>query len=180
MDVDFFAGNEGKINWACMPCKGHLPELFWSENDIWAVAAFNTNEAFALKQYGGTFQLTMGQLASRVTDTGVDDRNLGRWAWTQFKGRHGHSTHIVLVYVPCCSEGEETVYKQHCRHLRKNGIMDCPRHVLLRDLKLQLVTWRQAGDRLIVFLDANEDMTSGIFNDMLTGEGLHMKEAIRA
>jgi hypothetical protein len=28
------------------------------------------------------------------------------------------------------------------------------------------------------FLDANEDMTSGAFHAMLTGEGLHMREAI--
>jgi exonuclease III len=135
MEVDFFVGNEGKINWARMPHEGRLPELFRSENDLRAVAAFNSNESFALKQYGGTFQLTMGQLASRVAETGVDDRNLGRWAWTQFKGRNGHSTRIVSVYVPCRSDGEETVYKQHQRHLRTIGIMDCPRHVLLHDLK---------------------------------------------
>ena len=115
--------------------------MFRSENDLRSVAAFNSNESFALKQYGGTFQLTMGQLAARVADTGVDDRNLGRWAWTQFKGRHGHSTHIVSVYVPCCSTGEETVYKQQSRHLRQHRIMECPRTVLLRDLKWQLVTW---------------------------------------
>lgn len=28
MDVDFFAGNEGKINWARMPRSGRLPESF--------------------------------------------------------------------------------------------------------------------------------------------------------
>ena len=80
MDVDFFAGNESKINWARMPHSGLLPEMFRSENDLRTVAAFNSNESFALKQYGGTFQLTMGQLVARVSDMGVDDRNLGRWA----------------------------------------------------------------------------------------------------
>jgi hypothetical protein len=178
MDVDFFAGNESKINWACMPRQGRLPELFRSENDLRTVAAFNSNESFALRQFGGTFHLAMGQMASRVDDTGVDDRNLGRWAWTLFKGRNGHSARIISVYVPCRSEGEETVYQQQCQHLRKNGITDCPRLVLLRDLKQQLLTWRQSGERLIVFLDANEDTTSGGFHDMLTGNGLHMREAV--
>jgi hypothetical protein len=178
MEVDFFAVNESKINWARMPRQGRLPELFCSENDLRTVAAFNSNESFALKQFGGTFQLAMGQMASRVDDTGVDDWNLGRWAWTLFKGCNGHSACIVLVSVPCNSDGEETVYRQHCRHLCKNGITECPRLVLLSDLKQQLLTWQQSGERLIVFLDANEDMTSGGFHDMLTGNGLHMREAV--
>jgi hypothetical protein len=97
MEVDFFAGNESNINWARMPRSGRLPELFRSENEVRTVAAFNTTESFALRQFGGTFQLTMGQFASRVDDTGVDDRNLGRWAWTLFKGRNGHSARIVSV-----------------------------------------------------------------------------------
>jgi hypothetical protein len=80
VDVDFFAGNEGKINWACMPHSGCLPESFWSKNDLRTVAAFNSNENFALKHFGGTFQLTMGQLAARVHDTGVDKQHLSRWA----------------------------------------------------------------------------------------------------
>ena len=147
MDADFFAGNESKLNWAKMPPSGRLSEMFRSENDLRTVAAYNSNESFALRQYGGTFHLTMGQLASRVADAGVDDRNLGRWAWTRFKGRNGHSTCIISVYVPCRSNGEETVFKQHQRHLRQNNIMDCPRRVLLRELRQQLISWRNAGDR---------------------------------
>jgi hypothetical protein len=131
-----------------------------------------------LKQYGSTFQLTMGQLVAHVVDMGVDDCNLGQWAWTQFKGWHGQSTRIILVYVPCCSAGEETVYKQHCHHLHKQGILECPCSVLLRDLKWQLFTWQEAGDQLVVFLDANKDMMVGLFYDMLTGNGLHMQEAV--
>ena len=146
MEVDFFAGNESKINWARMPKAGRLPEMFRSENDLRTVAAYNSNELFALRQFGGTFQLTMGQLASRVAEKGVDTRNLGRWAWTQLKGRHGCSTHIISVYVPCLSVGEETIYKQHWRHLQSQNIMECPRQVLLRDLRQQLLAWRSAGD----------------------------------
>ena len=54
----------------------------------------------------------MGQLASYAADKGVDDQNLGHWAWTQLKGCQGPPTRIVLVYVPCQSTGEETVYRQ--------------------------------------------------------------------
>ena len=55
MEVDFFAGIEGKINWAQMPKAGRLPAMFRSENELHTVAAFNSNESFALRQYGGTF-----------------------------------------------------------------------------------------------------------------------------
>ena len=112
MELDFFMGNESKINWAHMPPAGWLPELFQSDTALHTMAAFNSNESFSLRQYGGTFQLTMGQLASYVVDKGVDDWNLGCWAWTQCKGRQGPPTRIVSVYVPCRSTGEETVYRQ--------------------------------------------------------------------
>ena len=68
MELDFFTGNESKINWAHMPPAGQLPELFQSDNALCTVAAFNSNESFSLHQYGGTFQLVMGQIASYVVD----------------------------------------------------------------------------------------------------------------
>ena len=88
-------------------------------------------------------------------------------------------THIVLVYVPCCSEGEETVHKQQVQYYWQHGVFACPQAILLKDFKAALIAWWQAGECLIVFLDANEDMTSpGPFHDMLTGNGLHMHEAV--
>jgi hypothetical protein len=141
MEIDFFAGNESKINWAKMPPSGRLPEIFRSENDLRTVVAFNLNESFGLRQYGGTFQLTMGQMAAHVRDKGVDDRNLGRWAWTRLSGCNGHLTRIFLAYVPCQSTGEETVYRQHARYLRWQGILTCPRQVLLQDLRALLISW---------------------------------------
>jgi hypothetical protein len=42
-----------------------------------------------------------------------------------------------------------------------------------------LIEWWQAGDRIIIFLDANEDMMAGPFQQMLMGNGsLHMREAV--
>jgi hypothetical protein len=66
-----------------MPRSGRLPELFRTENALRAVAGYNTHENFSRRQYGGTFQLTFDSLAARVVDTGIDDRGLGRYAWTK-------------------------------------------------------------------------------------------------
>ena len=71
-EADFFVGNEAQINWHMMPCSGHLPELFCSENALRTIVAYNTHENFSRHQYGGTFQLTFGALAAHVVETGVD------------------------------------------------------------------------------------------------------------
>jgi hypothetical protein len=181
IEADFFAGNEAQINWSLMPRSGSLPEIFWSENALRTVAAYNTHENFSRRQYGGTFHLTFGALAARVVDTGVDDSNLGRYAWTKFQGRNGHIARIVSVYVPCRSSrssGDLTVMNQHRRYFENNGRLECPRTILLEDLRLLLQTWRQAGERLVVFIDANENMTKGPFHDMFTCPDLQMREAV--
>jgi hypothetical protein len=131
-----------------MPWASRLAELFCSESKLRMVAANNLNESLGLKQFSSAFQLSMGQLASHIAETGVDDRNLGHWAWSQFKGRNGHSTQIVSVYVPCRSSmgREETVHKQHSQHFRKIEILDCPCLVLLWEVRQQLITWLRTGD----------------------------------
>ena len=152
IDADFFAGNEAKINWKLMPPSGRLPEIFRTENALRTVAAYNTNENIERRQYGGTFQLTFGELASRVVDTGVDDSGLGRFAWTKFQGRNGHVARLVSVYVPCYtarSGGELTVMNQQRRYFEDRGILTCPRVILLQDLRTVLQEWREHGERLI-------------------------------
>jgi hypothetical protein len=177
----FFAGNEAQINWSLMPRSGRLPELFRSENALRTVAAYNTHENFSRRQYGGTFQLTFGELAARVVDTGVDDRNLGRYAWTKFQGRTGHVARIISIYVPCKtsrSSGTLTVMNQQRRYLEDQGIQDCPRSILMADICALLHTWRQDGERLVAFIDANENMTDGPFHEMFTSPELQMREAV--
>jgi hypothetical protein len=116
VDADFFAGNEAQINWSKMPFSGRLPEMFHTVNALWSIAGYNTHENLGRRQYGGTFQLTFGAMAARVVDTGVDERQLGRYVWTKFQGRNGHLAHIISIYVLCktsCSGGDLTVMNQH-------------------------------------------------------------------
>jgi len=164
-----------------MPRSGCLPELFCTENALRAVAGYNTHENFSRRQYGGTFQLTFGSLAARVVDTGVDDRGLGRYAWTKFQGRNGHVARIVSIYVPCKasrSSGDLTVMNQHRRYFDAQDIPGCPRQLLMEDIRACLLLWRQAGERLVVFIDANENMTNGPFHHMFVHPELGMREAV--
>jgi hypothetical protein len=38
--------------------------------------------------------------------------------------------------------------------------------------------WRHSGERLVIFIDANENMTNGSFHEMFMGPNLHMRKAV--
>lgn len=182
-DVDAFFGVEPNLNWKKMPREGRLPELFRSENALRTTSSFNTHENFGKVQQGGTFGLAFGQLASRVKDVGADETNAGRYSWFLLKGRDGHSTRVVVAYQPCDKRdgGYGTVYQQQRRYLDSHGRKsESVIHAFRQDLVNDLRRWRHAGDRLILFIDANEDTSNGPLSRLVTGPGLNMREAVRA
>jgi len=182
-DADGFFGVEPNLNWKKMPKDGKLPELFRSENAIRTISANNTHENFGRRQQGGAFGMVFGQLASTIRDVGSDPTGLGRWAWMFAQGRDGHKVRIIVAYQPCVSKLSQlgTVHTQHRRYLNSHGRKDeTPRSAFRKDLIIALLTWRQAGERLILFMDANEDTTKGPLNEALTGPGLLMREGVRS
>jgi hypothetical protein len=180
-DLDAFFGVEANINWKMMPDEGQLPELFRSENATRMVTSYNSFENWGRKQQGGTFGLAFGQLASKVDDVGSD--KLGRWSWMLFKGRDGHKVRVVVAYQPCPSKDTQIriVYQQHKRQQQVDRCPNInPRTKFREDLVTQLRYWRQAHDRLILLIDANDNTISGPINTALTGPGLLMREGVRA
>jgi hypothetical protein len=111
----------------------------------------------------------------------MDEHQLGRYAWTKFQGRHGHVTRIISVYVPCKthrSSGTLTIIDQHRRYFEAQGMTDCPRSILLADIQQLLSQWRQDGDRVIAFIDVNENMLRGPFHAMFMAPELQMREVV--
>ena len=99
----------------------------------------------------------------------------------KFEGRQGHVARILSVYVPCRTSrgsGDLTVMSQQRRQLDHMRIEGCPRNVLLEDVCAKLLEWRQNGERIVVFIDANENMTCGKFHSMLSGPDLGLREAV--
>ena len=100
----------------------------------------------------------------------------------KFEGRQGHVARILVsVYVPCHTSrgsGDLTVFSQQRRQLDHMRIEGCPRDVLLEDVRAKLLEWRQNGERIVVFIDANENMTCGKFHSMLSGPDLGLREAV--
>jgi hypothetical protein len=67
---------------------------------------------------------------------------------------------------------------QHRRYFEGLGILECPLQLLLEDIWADLQAWRAAGERLIVFVDANENTTNGPFHSMFTCPDLQLREAV--
>ncbi len=63
--------------------------------------------------------------------------------------------------------------------MHKKDAVTCPRVKFWEDLIHLLKTWREAGDRIIVCLDTNENIYSKAIGKALTEEGgLEIKEVV--
>jgi hypothetical protein len=92
------------------------------------------------------------------------------------------TTRIICGYNPCGKDrpNSGTVYHQQQQYLiLKRGCLTCPRVEFREDLVEQLQRWRAQGDKLIVCLDANEDVYKKSIGKALTSvNGLVMKEVV--
>ena len=98
------------------------------------------------------------------------------------KGDEGFTTRIVCAYNPCYNkkQGTGTSYQQQKRFLiTKRRDDTCPRKKLQEELVAQLKKWREEGDRLVVCMDANEDIYKKSWGKILTDvDGLNMSEVV--
>ena len=178
-EVDYFGGCEIHVNWKHAPSYHRPQELFFSENLLCPILAHNIHEDnHSPRQQGGTMAMAIGEMATRLHGQGTDPSGLGRWVWQVFRGKDGITTRIYTAYRPCLSQVRQlqTVYAQQKRYFRKRkqpGDKDpCPRAVFLADLQVELQARRLAGERLIVMMDANGDVTSGPIHQMAIDLGL--------
>ena len=114
--------------------------------------------------------------------SGRDDSGLGRWVVMVFRGSNGIVTRMVCGYNPCYNKKKHsrTSYQQARRYyITKEKDSTCPRTRFREDLIQQLKQWREDGDRLVVCLDANQDIYCKEIGTALTdSEGLNMKEVV--
>ena len=69
--------------------------------------------------------------------------------------------------MPCKNtKGPSTVYTQHKTYFRSIKKDREPRKAMLEDFKTCLQAWIDHGERIVVFMDANEDIRHGKVNDM--------------
>ena len=98
------------------------------------------------------------------------------------RGSDGITTRLVCGYNPCASAKKATrsSYQQQRRYfITKEKDRTCPRKRFQDDLIRQLVQWRKQGKRLIVCMDANEDIYKNSIGKALVGnKDLCMGEAV--
>ncbi len=151
---------------------------------LWAIASHNRNEDAGKFQEGGTAMMVYGDLIQQFDpeESVRDDLGLGQWTYMLFRGTNNTVAWVICGYSSCANKKKDsrTVYQQHCQHLI-NKLKDdtCPRSWFWEDLLREMRKWHRAGERLILCLDANENIYLGELGRELTGlHGLGMKEVV--
>jgi hypothetical protein len=78
----------------------------------------------------------------------------------------------VTAYRPCLSDGPLSTYSQHVNYFYDTNDDRCPRQAFLEDLSKDIGQWIQAGEQVIVMLDANSDVRDGDVNQMFFDAGM--------
>ena len=193
MELDILGLNEHRNNLKHKDCRRHgIVQLFdGGESLVRGLWSSNSNEdldKFVSRrtQEGGTGMVVFGEAASMYnsSNSGFDSTGLGRYTYVEIKGEEGFSTMVLTGYVPCknSSPYNGTSYQQQKRYFVKiEGTDVCPRRRFLEDLKALVLQWKEEGKRVIVMLDANEDVYSGKIGRMLTDPlGPDMVETVLA
>ena len=77
--------------------------------------------------------------------------------------KEGHTTRLITVYQPVRAgkNSLRSVYSQHRRCYNQQGYKERPRKLFRRYFITKMNECIEQGDRLILMLDANEDMKNG-------------------
>ena len=90
---------ETNINWRKLLMESQLGirTREWWQVSHTRTAHLETKEG-RVHQYGGVAIYTVGQMATRVIESGEDRRQLGQWVWTRYQGRGESKLRVVVVY----------------------------------------------------------------------------------
>ncbi len=172
-DVDGIAICEVGVNWKGHSRRHRLGD--WvnplSPREIRASSSFNTSgPTSSLAQQGGTALIMLHGLLQYTQSTANDFRNLGRWASWILSSNPAHRTRVVVAYCPgkAKKSGLKTVYQQHLRHIQTHNLRCSPYKLFIFDFCKQLRTWRTSGDRILLFIDANDHILNSKISRSLT------------
>ena len=173
--LDSIGLTECNVHWKMVPVHKCLPERtrgWWEALQI-TTAYFESYPVLARNQVGGVSLWSINKGAHRVMECGKDRRGLGRWVWTRYWGRGGVNVRVVTAYRPVLNkQGAQSVWNQQKWYFE--GIQDdrCPRDAFVDDLCKEVAEWLELGDQLVIGIDANEDVRSGVLTTKLERLGL--------
>ena len=113
---------------------------------------YNKQELIRSKwnQIGGTACMVSKQFRSMLTSHGVDPRGLGRWSWVRIRVKNNQYARFVFGYRPCHnSSGFGSVWSQHVRYYRSEGIQDqYPRNLFIEEITAAIQALMEDGDHV--------------------------------
>ncbi len=184
LEVDIAAYCEHKFNMKHKKNSSGFSQLFkGGEATAQSIVAHNVHANIGWVQQGGTSLPLFGRLTEQLdhNESGKDDTGLDRWTVMTLQG-DGIWTRLVCGYNPWGNAklNSGTSYQQHRRFLvTQQRDLTCPRKRFHDNLMIQLNKWREEGDRLVVCLDANEDIYKKSIGKSLTKQdGLNMSEVV--
>jgi hypothetical protein len=127
------------------------------------VRAHNQNQRCPSKtQWGGTAQISRGQAAFRVIESGREPARLGRWVWTQYRGKGNRCLRVVTAYRPCkkTTASPYATWTQQQTHFQSKNQDREPRTAILDDLQSEINRWVADGEHVVLMMDYNEDVRS--------------------
>jgi len=176
--VDIAALTECNVAWQLVDASFYPSEQtkYWWENSHWSIT-HNRQEIYPTKhQRGGTCLVVTNQLSYRAQRPGDDKTGLGRWCWARLRGKGDTYLRIVSIYRPCPSNGPMSTYQQQVRFWSSKNLDCCPRSKLLEDLKVEIQSWQDAGEQVILLADMNDEVTAQPFHKFC--QDLNLVEAI--
>ena len=103
-------------------------------------------------------------------------------SWILFGGSDGHMTRLITAYNPCKSGkvNSGTSYQQQRLYfITKKKDLTCPRMLFWQHLTAAIATWRDAGERIVLFMDHNKHVYDKMLGKALSNrEGLNLQEVI--
>ena len=106
---------EANLNWNQIGPKDSWEErtMGWWKGGNTTVKAFNKEDVIETRhQPGGCMITSVNSVKRKIIGCGSDFRNLGRWTWTRYQGKHQFSLRVVSAYRPGNNAGPHTVYSQ--------------------------------------------------------------------
>ena len=115
------------------------------------------------------------QITYRVSGSGADEQGIGRWSWLLLKGKNGTLVRVITSYQPNITNSNShpgSVYSQQRQYFQNKNIDTCPLEMFQTELVSQIQTWMRKKNKIILLIDANEDVRSGRLSSKLENIGL--------
>ena len=160
-NVDILCLTELNQAWNCLPETAHFRQVVrpWFRSVFTKVAYFQDPHLTSSFQRGGTGILVRDQLTGHVCGSGCDPSGLGRWVWVRLRGHNQSHVRVFSAYRPVCNPRDlGSVWNQQQAFFSASHPTrpEDPRQAFLQDLRRNLQAAYDAGDQILLAMDANE------------------------